>query len=128
MMSAACTRRGGTSRGAQRRLSLAYTCSMHASIAQAREAIAALCRRHHIARLEVFGSAARGEDFRPQSDADLLVAFEPGVRVGLDEWDAARRDFETVLGRRVDLVQADAVRNPFVLRQIERERELLYAA
>lgn len=101
---------------------------MHASIAQAREAIAALCRRHHIARLEVFGSAARGEDFKPQSDADLLVAFEPGVRVGLDEWDAARRDFEAVLGRRVDLVQAGAVRNPFVLRQIERERELLYAA
>jgi len=76
----------------------------------------------------VFGSAARGDDFKPQSDADLLVSFEPGLRVGLDEWDAARRDFEALLGRRVDLVQAGAVRNPFVLRQIERERELLYAA
>lgn len=101
---------------------------MHLSIAQARDALAALCRRHHIERLEVFGSAARGDDFKPQSDADLLVAFEPGYRVGLDEWDAARRDFEALLGRRVDLVQAGAVRNPFVLRQIEQERELLYAA
>lgn len=101
---------------------------MHPSIAQAREALAALCRRHHIARLEVFGSAARGDDFKPHSDADLLVAFEPGYRVGLDEWDAARRDLVSLLGRRVDFVQADAVRNPFVLRQIEQERELLYAA
>ena len=76
----------------------------------------------------VMRSAARGDDFQPHSDADLLVAFEPGHRVGLDEWDAARRDFEALLGRPVDLVQAGAVRNPFVLRQIEQERELLYAA
>lgn len=101
---------------------------MHISIAQAREALATLCRRHHIARLEVFGSAARGDDFRPKSDADLLVAFEPGFRVGLDEWDAVKRDFEALLGRHVDLVEAGAVRNPFVLRQIDQERELLYAA
>lgn len=101
---------------------------MHLSITQAREAIAALCRHHRIARLEVFGSAARGVDFSPQSDADLLVSFEPGHRVGLQEWDAARRDFEALLGRPVDLVQPEAVRNPFVLRQIEQERELLYAA
>lgn len=101
---------------------------MHLSLAEAREALATLCRRHRIARLEVFGSAARGDDFQPQSDADLLVAFEPEFRVGLDEWDAARRDFEALLGRRVDLIQAGAVRNPYVLRQIEQERELLYAA
>ncbi|MFG6467092.1 nucleotidyltransferase family protein [Roseateles sp. BYS87W] len=101
---------------------------MHLSIAQARDAIAALCRRHHVARLEVFGSAARGDDFSPDSDADLLVAFQPGYRVGLEEWDATRRDFEALLGRRVDLVQLGAVRNPFVQRQIDQERELLYAA
>ena len=101
---------------------------MHLSIAQAREDIVALCRRHRIARLEVFGSAARGDDFGADSDADFLVAFEPGHRVGLAEWDAARRDFEALLARPVDLVQPEAVRNPFVLRQIEQERELLYAA
>lgn len=48
--------------------------------------------------------------------------------MGLAEWDAARRDFEAMLGRHVDLVEAGAVRNPFVLRQIDQERELLYAA
>lgn len=101
---------------------------MHSSIAQARDALAALCRRHHIARLEVFGSAARGEDFHPHSDADLLVEFEPEFRVGLDEWDAVRRELESLLERRVDLVQSGAVRNPFVQRQIERDRQLLYAA
>lgn len=76
----------------------------------------------------MFGSAAWGDDFGADSDADFLVAFEPGLRVGLAEWDAARRDFEALLARPVDLVQPEAVRNPYVLRQIERERELLYAA
>ncbi|MYE02031.1 MAG: DNA polymerase III subunit beta [Alphaproteobacteria bacterium] len=52
---------------------------MHAAIADKREELAALCRRYHVARLEVFGSAARGEDFDPEtSDADFLVEFDPG--------------------------------------------------
>ncbi|MCE4540057.1 nucleotidyltransferase domain-containing protein [Pelomonas sp. P7] len=101
---------------------------MHLSIARAQDRLADLCRRHHIARLEVFGSAARGEDFEPDSDADLLVAFEAGVRVGLQEWETLRLDLEQVLGRPVDLVQEGAVANPFVRRQIDRDRELLFAA
>lgn len=51
---------------------------MHPEVLRHREAIAALCRRHGVARLEVFGSAARGEDFDPaRSDADFLVEFTP---------------------------------------------------
>lgn len=70
---------------------------MHLSIARAREAIATLCRRHHIARLEMFGSAARCDDFRPRSDADLPVAFEPELRAGfrhprVDGWHRELKD------------------------------------
>lgn len=45
------------------------------------EAIAECCRRNHIRQLRVFGSVLR-EDFMPESDVDLLVAFEPDVRSG----------------------------------------------
>lgn len=49
---------------------------MHAAATDKREELVELCRRHGVARLEVFGSAARGTDFDPQtSDADFLVEF-----------------------------------------------------
>ena len=51
---------------------------MHTAVSSKRDALADLCRRFHIRRLEVFGSAARGTDFDAQrSDADFLIAFEP---------------------------------------------------
>ena len=54
---------------------------MHAYIDEKRDALAALCRRHGVARLEVLGSAARGVGFDPdRSDADFLVAFTAAVR------------------------------------------------
>lgn len=45
------------------------------------EVLAQLCRRHHIRRLSLFGSALRGEE-RPNSDVDLLVEFEPDSWIG----------------------------------------------
>ena len=54
---------------------------MHLEILHKREAITALCREYGVARLEVFGSAARGSDFDPaRSDADFLVIVSPAVR------------------------------------------------
>jgi uncharacterized protein len=51
---------------------------MHSLIAAQRPAIASICRRYQVRRLEVFGSAARGADFDPErSDADFLVEFAP---------------------------------------------------
>jgi predicted nucleotidyltransferase len=55
---------------------------MHADIAEKRDALMALCRRYDVARLELFGSAARGADFDPaSSDADFLVEFKPGSQL-----------------------------------------------
>ena len=95
-----------------------------------RRDIAELCRRFHVNRLEVFGSAARGSDFDPaRSDVDLLVTYKSGTsRPTLDEYFEFREQLEALFGRSVDLVMAGAVRNPYVRADIERSRELVYEA
>ena len=102
---------------------------MHPLIAQNRSNISDICRRYHITRLDVFGSAARADDFDSQySDADFLVEFAPEARTGLDEFFGAKAALAQLLGRDVDLVEEAAVRNPYVLAGIRQSRELVYAA
>jgi hypothetical protein len=102
---------------------------MHPAIAQHRSGIAAICQRYRISRLDVFGSAARADDFDPaSSDADFLVEFAPESHTGLDEFFGAKTALEQLPGRSVDLVEPGAVRNPYVLASINRNRESVYAA
>lgn len=102
---------------------------MHPAIAQHRAAIAAICQRYGIRRLEVFGSAARGDDFVPaSSDADFLVEFAADAVPDLHSFYGAKAELEQLLGRGVDLVEPGAVRNPYVLASINRHREPVYAA
>jgi predicted nucleotidyltransferase len=70
-----------------------------------RGVIAAFCRRHHIRRLAVFGSALR-DDFRPDSDVDLLAEFQPEHTPGLIGLGAMEEELGRVLGRRAELVTA----------------------
>ena len=103
---------------------------MHPAIAEKREAVAALCRRFGVTRLELFGSAARGDDFDAEkSDADFLVVFgeEPDLSA-LDQVFGFAEALETVLGRPVDLVDASAIENPYLRAAIDRSKELFYAA
>ena len=72
------------------------------AIAIPEDELRALCVRHHIARLSVFGSATR-DDFTPESDVDLLVEFEPGKTPGLAFF-SIRRELAELLGREVDLL------------------------
>jgi uncharacterized protein len=103
---------------------------MRAEIKQNLEALAALCRRYGVARLEVFGSAARGADFDPErSDFDFLVEFEQRRDLSpLEQFFGFAEALEQVLGRPVDLVQASAIRNPYRRAAIDRSRELVYGA
>ena len=95
-----------------------------------KQRIGELCRRFHVRRLEVFGSAARGDDFDPQrSDVDFLVEFDAhpdadsfGTYFGLKE------ALEALLGRPVDLVMPGAVENPYLKAAIDRSREPVYGA
>ena len=95
-----------------------------------RAEVAEICRRFHVRRLDVFGSAARGTDFDPaRSDVDLLVTYDPDVsRPSLAEYFGLRDELSALLGRPVDLVMSGAVRNPFIRADIEQARELLYPA
>jgi uncharacterized protein len=102
---------------------------MHPTIAQHRAGIAAICQRFNVRRLDVFGSAAREDDFDSAgSDVDFLVEFVNDQQVGLRDFFGAKAALERLLGRNVDLVEPEAVRNPYVLASINRHREPVYAA
>jgi uncharacterized protein len=95
-----------------------------------RAGIATLCSRFHVRQLDLFGSAARGDDFDPaRSDLDLLVEYEPThTPPALAEFLALREALEALLGRKVDLAMANAIRNPFVRASIAAARIPLHAA
>ena len=94
-----------------------------------RERLAELCRRYHVAKLELFGSRAKGTA-RPDSDVDLLVTFEPGKTPGLAFIDLAE-ELESLFGCHVDLLTRDGVESDFNShrrRSILATVEPLYAA
>lgn len=104
---------------------------MHPLLAEKREALAGLCRRYGVRRLDAFGSAAHGEGFDPRrSDADFLVEFGPeadDLACFLD----FREALEKLIGLPVDLVERQAVeasRNGIRRRRILSEAVPLYAA
>jgi predicted nucleotidyltransferase len=95
---------------------------------QHREQIAALCRKYGIRKLELFGSAARG-DFDPiSSDIDLFFEFDSDPTGLADRFFGLSEELEKLLGRPVDLVSGLDVRNPYFLQVANRHRMSLYAA
>lgn len=102
---------------------------MQAFIEAKREEIAELCRTHHVRRLSVFGSAAR-DDFDPsRSDVDLLVDFDhPDISGYADNRFSLEERLVALLQRNVDLVTDKYVRNPYLRKAIDADKELLYAA
>ncbi len=85
------------------------------------------CRDHRIKRLWVFGSVLR-RDFRPDSDVDVLVEFDDGAEVSLWALAGIQLELGDLLGRPVDLVERESLRNPFRRREILRTSRLIYAA
>ncbi len=80
-----------------------------------------------IRELSLFGSVLR-DDFRPDSDVDLLVVYEAEARQRLSEYLKAEEAFANLFGRKVDLVIKKAVRNPFIRHHILNNRAVIYAA
>ena len=70
----------------------------------------------------------RREDFRPDSDIDVLVSFEEKVSWSLYDVVEMKDELKAIFGRDVDIVEKGAVRNPFRRRSIMTNREVLYAA
>jgi len=94
-----------------------------------RQQVADLCRRFHVRRLEIFGSAARG-DFDPERrDLDFAVEFIARTSLrALDAYFGLKEALEDLSGRPVDLVMPAAVTNPYFRADLERTREVIYAS
>jgi predicted nucleotidyltransferase len=67
-----------------------------------KDKIEKFCKKHHIRKLSLFGSALR-DDFTPESDLDILVEFKPGTRVGMIRLAGLEIELGEILGRKVDL-------------------------
>ena len=67
-----------------------------------KDAVAAFCKRHHVRKLALFGSVL-GEDFRADSDVDMLVEFQPGHAVGYIGLGTMEQELSELIGRKVDL-------------------------
>jgi predicted nucleotidyltransferase len=93
------------------------------------DAIEALCRRYGVVRLFVFGSALR-DDFREgESDVDLLVEFGPMDPFALvDVYFGLLNALRGLLGSKVDLVMSDAIKNRYIAAEVDRTKQILYAA
>jgi uncharacterized protein len=94
-----------------------------------RSELHSLCRRFHVRRLDVFGSAARGDFDSERSDVDFVVEFDRSApQHPFDAYFGLKEELEALLGRKVDLVELSAVRNPYLRASIEQSRENVYAA
>jgi hypothetical protein len=99
------------------------------AIEEHRADLVELCRRHHVLRLSLFGSATR-DDFDPaRSDLDFLVDFEtlPAGQYA-EAFFGLLESMERLFGRPVDLVVASAIRNPYFRQSVDQTKTLLYAA
>jgi predicted nucleotidyltransferase/DNA-binding HxlR family transcriptional regulator len=89
--------------------------------------LAALCRKYHVVKLSLFGSAARNE-MTPTSDVDVLVEFEPGSATSLLDIPAMRDELSALFGgRTVDVATPEILENPFRRQAILGELKTLYA-
>ncbi len=94
-------------------------------IAVPRQALAELCQRWSVRELALFGSAVR-DDFRPESDVDLLVTFADDAQVSLADFVTLRDELAVLFGRKVDLVEEKGLRNPYRRRSILRDKMTVY--
>ena len=89
--------------------------------------LARVCQRWKVSELALFGSVVRS-DFGPDSDVDVLVSFNPDAGHSLFDLIDLQEALERLFGRKVDLVERRALRNPFVLHEVARTARVVYAA
>ncbi|HLM69300.1 MAG TPA: nucleotidyltransferase family protein [Longimicrobium sp.] len=91
------------------------------------EQIEAFCRKWKIRELALFGSVLR-DDFRPDSDVDVLVEFASDARHSLFDRMEMIEELEALFGRQVDLVRKELVVNPYRRQHILANHQVMYAA
>ena len=91
-----------------------------------RKKIAEFCRQWEVVELSLFGSVLR-EDFRPDSDVDVLVTFAKEAQISLFDLVQMKLDLEKIFQRPVDVIEKDALENPFRKREILKTAQVIYA-
>lgn len=91
------------------------------------ERIQAFCQHWGVREFSIFGSALR-DDFRPDSDVDVLVDFLPGHGFTFENTPAILDELKSIFGREVDVVEKTRIRNPFRRRAILAAHRVIYAA
>jgi len=92
-----------------------------------RKKIAEFCRRWEVVEFSLFGSVLRN-DFRPDSDVDVLVAFSDEAQISLFDLVQMQLDLEKIFRRPVDILEKDALENPYRKREILSTAQVIYAA
>jgi len=101
---------------------------MNERIQRARPELAAICLRHNVRTLDLFGSAVVIGSGPATGDLDLVVEFGPFPKGGYSEhFFGLIEDLTALFDRPIQLFVARAVRNPFLLRSINQTRESLFA-
>lgn len=91
-----------------------------------KEDIQQLCSRHQVKNLFAFGSVLT-EKFNSESDIDLLVDFKPiEVEAYADNYFDLKFSLEETLNRSIDLLEEQAIKNPYFRQSIKRSRQLIY--
>ena len=99
---------------------------MRSGLSSYTDALADLCARYSVSRLELFGSGSRADFDVETSDLDLLVEFQDAGPAGaFDRYFDLKGELEQLFQRRVDLVEASAIRNPYFREAIEQDRVLV---
>jgi uncharacterized protein len=91
------------------------------------EKITEFCRKWMVAEFSLFGSVLR-DDFGPESDVDVAVALAPEAHWSLYEWVDMIEELREIFGRKVDLVEQTAIRNPYRRHEIFTTKQILYVA
>jgi predicted nucleotidyltransferase len=88
--------------------------------------IVRLCRLHKVSKLFAFGSVLK-ESFNDESDIDLIVDFDQvPIEDYADNYFDLKYELESLFNRPVDLLEEQAIRNPYFKREVEKERQLIY--
>lgn len=96
---------------------------------QKRVSLAKLCKKYHVAALDVFGSAAAGDFNERSSDIDFLVEFDSTVKTNrFDTFFSLLEELRELFGRPIDLVEPGGLRNPYFIESVNQTRRRIYAA
>lgn len=92
-----------------------------------KQVIEKICRDLRVKRIDLVGSASRGEFKAEKSDIDILVEFD-GLDKLFDRYFELKKRLESELGKQVDVIQESAVKNPYVRKSLNRDRVRIYGS